>query len=149
MVFEVNDLYCDHEGRKAVVGYFLMSDTLDGALLKAGLLSYRIQLHSRASLVSSRLLVDNDVEILRNFPAGTVRRRLVVLMEGQGLSNVASHVFKLYIYDPIPELLLPDGQAVDFSSPAWQDFYGSVLADLSDIHGHNFSRVVKTYVEQS
>lgn len=148
-VYEVNDMYVDSTGRKAVVGYFVAADTLGEALSKAAALSFRIQLNTLASLFQQRLLVDGTAEPYRTAPSGTVRRRLNILLAADGPPPASDHFFQIFVYDPIPDLLNQAGDEVDRLSPAWLDFEESVLKELVDIHGHPMLYTVQAYVEQS
>jgi hypothetical protein len=149
MIVEVNDMYIDEEGRKMIVGYFVSVGTLEDARLIAQMVAERLQLFSRAKLVTQRLLFDNAVTILRNVPRGTTRRRLHVFCQANRpqLSR-APHTFEIVVPDPIPEMLNAEGTRLDETKLAAIDFVENVLRLLTDIHGHEFERVMSGIVIQ-
>lgn len=148
-VYEVNDLYVDAEGHKAVTGYFVAADTLTDALARAATVSTRIQINSGASMLIQRLIIDGSASSLRTTPGGTVRRRLHVLMGARSAGDPVEHEFAIFVFDPNPDMLNSAKTRVDKNSAAWQDFVDSVLSLLVDIHGHAFNRVIQAFVEQS
>lgn len=148
-VYEVNDLYVDGEGRKAVTGFFVAADTLSEAVQKAATLSLRIQINSRATMFQQRLMLDGEASRYRGEPEGTVRRRLHVIMSASGSGSPSDHMFAIFVFDPNPDMLDASGNEVNFQSPAWVDFETSVLRELVDIHGHLMENVIAAYIEQS